>query len=200
MRILKAKALALCLLVSLAPFAACDKKAASVQRATADVVTALHTALDISKLSHSSGYLDKGEYAAVLDGIATVSTALREFNVRVSQLKTITPENKEELLAALQDVVASLNKLQQDGVLRIKNDAARSQFETAIIGARTAISVVSAYIAALKKPVPVSKVALWDGHSLEVAAAEKCALVNCRRIDASLFTNGYGIYANNVQE
>ncbi len=111
---------------------ACDKDKFQKARQTVKTIERLlPVATDIVNQLRDEELLEQKDADAITSTIEEAQRAISEFNYLADQHQTLSPENKKELIQKALDLVknlsASLEKLNDDGVLHIKNPKRKAE-------------------------------------------------------------------------
>lgn len=127
---------------------ACDnadiRKAA---KASDDMARGISVALDLDAALIQQGLLSNDEAIAVTSALLDLNRLAREFNDTARGFKALDGAAKASLLQILTSITASLDKLNTQGVLRIKNAEAQQKFKTALAVITAAVNILAATLA-----------------------------------------------------
>jgi hypothetical protein len=122
---------------------ACEKKVTrKLLRYTSAVVeatTELHfQAID----AHGAQEIGVDEARGIVTGTTQVIRVSRELNDFLAQVDEWTPFNRDYVLALILELTDSIRQLNQDGVLRIKNDASREALNKTLLVIEAALTAM----------------------------------------------------------
>lgn len=117
-------------------------------RANAAISESLAEAQELNERAYNAKpqLIDAEESSAIAQGIQDATRANIEFRAQLNALKKLDPANKAQLAALLDGVVASVDRLEANGVLRIKNPDSRARFAVVVGGIRTSLAVLQALL------------------------------------------------------
>lgn len=133
---------------------ACNKdqlrRAANTSAMTASLV---RVAIDTKRALAKDGTLDRDEELAITVAMRDLNLAVIEFNSLARTYDEFTAETRAQLLTLFNNVTLGVARLNDQGVLRIKNPQARGRFQKILTRVRAATEVASIW-ASLKKIEP----------------------------------------------
>ena len=138
-------AIVLVFLISLQLACTGDQIKKSAQAAQ-DMSLALGLAIDAKRSLAEAKLIDPQEEIALTLGMAKVNLAIRAFNNQVSATKTLDPTSKAQLLTLFQGIVSSVNDLNTQGVLGIKNPDSKAKITAVLAGITVALATVQAIL------------------------------------------------------
>lgn len=109
------------------------------------IVASVSAATDIKDELLTAELIDSNESKQIAILLRDANRAALAFNDKVkeySSQKTIPPNARDELLTLFDDVTATVAKLNDQGVLHIKNETARSRLAAVLATINASISVI----------------------------------------------------------
>lgn len=86
----------------------------------------------------AEGALDRADAESITALAGDVKSSAEELGKIARAMKEDTPDNREKLRAAVQQVAASIRRLDGEGVLKVKNEQARARLRAALALAEVA--------------------------------------------------------------
>jgi hypothetical protein len=128
-------------------------------KASDDIASGVSAVRDLSEQLYSTYHLiDKDEVRAIQLGAIDAAAANKQFRNKLRAVKTINGDTKTQIGAWVGEVLTSLEALEQNGTLHIKNESARSQLAIAFKTIRVAIATIQALAAANGIALPAPRV------------------------------------------
>lgn len=126
-------------LVAVLSTSGCDKnKIQCAVKASEKVVRVADKAPVIVEQLAAEGALEPADAEVIKRLAAEARVAAEEFGNVARSMSEDTPDNREQLRAAAQQLVASIRRLDSEGVLRVKDEKARARLRTALALAEVA--------------------------------------------------------------
>ncbi|MFN7929876.1 MAG: hypothetical protein U0Y68_18410 [Blastocatellia bacterium] len=137
---------------------ACNDKTAKALRDTSVLLNS--TAKVVSTL-HDQGYIADASYPDIVRAQIEVVKTHKEAIAFFRSVDKITPENKGVALLRVDAVLLSLERLQQQGLLHIKDPTKQAFLVGTLAGIRANVAVIRAFIEQIQKPtrIPVPNTA-----------------------------------------
>lgn len=132
---------------------ACNDQTAKALR---DTAIGLNSSAKIISTLHTEGVIADDAYPQIVQAQIEVVKTHKEAVQFIRLVGTITPENKGEALLKVDAFLASLERLQAQGLTHIKNPQKQLYFTGIVAGIHTNVAVVRAFIAAVKKPTRIT--------------------------------------------
>jgi len=135
------------LLVLILSLVACkDESIRKAARASDDMAVTVSLAIDVKRGLGQTGtkLISNEEELALTLGLQKVNTAVRAFHTQVKATKALDPASKNQLLQLFSGVTASVAELNQQGVLGIKNEEAKSKVTAALAGFSASFAAIQA--------------------------------------------------------
>lgn len=141
-------AISLVLALVLAPLGCTDTDYRKATRAAAGIATGLGAIQDANESLFKAQLLDKDEARAIAQGVADAVRVNDQFVGRLRTLKTIDASNKQLVGLWFSEVLTSLEALNQQGVLRVKNAEAKAKFAVIFAGVQSSAAILTQLMAA----------------------------------------------------
>jgi hypothetical protein len=140
--------IALIYLVIAASIACKDDSIRKAARASDDMASTISLAIDVKRqLAMSTPPLiDHDEEVRLTLGLQKVNAAVKAFNTEVKRLSKLDPASKGNLVALFASVTQSINELNGQGVLGIKNPDAKAKVQAVLAAFSTSIAVIQAVL------------------------------------------------------
>jgi hypothetical protein len=140
--------IALIYLVIAASIACKDDAIRKAARASDDMASTISLAIDVKRqLAMSTPPLiSHDEEVALTLGLQKVNTSVRAFNTEVKRLSKLDPAAKGNLAALFASVTQSINELNAQGVLGIKNEQAKQKVQAVLAAFSASIAVIQAVL------------------------------------------------------
>ena len=127
---------------------ACDvSQVQKVKTATATIERLVTSASALLPAFEDEGLFDAGEREKIQSALGDVTAALHEFNQRAASYKTFDVKAKADLARAFVDVTNALSKLNDQGVLHVKNPKVKARLQVALVAANLAAQEIAAALA-----------------------------------------------------
>jgi len=138
---------ALALVLAAGILAGCDSSDyRKAVRANAGISESLSTLQQLNEDAFNAQLIGPEESIALAQGVNDAARANIEFRAQLVALKKLDYQNKAQLAGLLDGVVASVDRLNNEGVLRIKNPESRARFAAIVAGIRTSLAVLQALL------------------------------------------------------
>jgi hypothetical protein len=136
--------IALIYLVIAASIACKDDSIRKAARASDDMASTISLAIDVKRqLAMSTPPLiDHDEEVKLTLGLQKVNTSVRAFNTEVKRLSKLDPAAKGNLVALFASVTQSINELNAQGVLGIKNEQSKQKVQAVLAAFSESIAVI----------------------------------------------------------
>lgn len=142
-----------CLVLTVAlAMTACNEKTA---RAFRDSAIVINTSAKTIATLHDEGFISNESYPDIVRAQIEVTQIHKEAIALFRALDTITPENKGAALLKVDALLTSLERLQQKGLLHIKDPTRQTVFLSAISGLRINVGIIRAFIEDVRRPVKI---------------------------------------------
>jgi hypothetical protein len=123
--------------------AACEEGTRKkVAQANNDVARGISVLLVLDSELIDTGALSKDDAIALTSAILDLNKAFEEFNTQAQSYKTFDTNAKTNLLLTLNTISASVSRLNDQGVLHIKNPDSQVRFRAAIAVVQSGIAVL----------------------------------------------------------
>jgi hypothetical protein len=116
-------------------------------RAAAGIATGLGAIQDANESLYKAHLLDKDEARAIAQGVADAVRVNDQFVGRLRTLKTIDASNKQLVGLWFSEVLTSLEALNQQGVLRVKNAEAKAKLSVIFAGVQSSAAILTQLMA-----------------------------------------------------
>jgi len=113
-------------------------------RASDDMAVTISLAIDAKRELAASGLLKPEEEIPLTLGLQKVNTAVKAFHLQVKNTKQLDPASKNQLLLLFSGITTSVAELNQQGVLGIKNEQAKTKVSAILAGFTTAFAAINA--------------------------------------------------------
>jgi hypothetical protein len=117
-------------------------------RAAAGIATGLGAVQDANESLYKAQLLDKDEARAIAQGVADAVRVNDQFVGRLRTLKTVDASNKQLVGLWFSEVLTSLEALNQQGVLRVKNADAKAKLSVIFAGVQSSAAILTQLMAA----------------------------------------------------
>lgn len=145
--LIKRKRILCCVLaIALTAGACTDEQRKKIAQASDDIARGLHTALALDEALIKQQLVSKDDALAITTLLLDVNRAAKEFNDKARAFGSIDATEKAELLRMASDMTASVATLNQQGVLRIKNQQSQIQFLAAIAIIQGGVAVLTSIL------------------------------------------------------
>ena len=121
-----------------------DESIRKAARASDDMAVTVGLAIDAKRELAASGLLKPEEEIPLTLGLQKVNTAVKAFHLQVKNTSQLDPTSKNQLLLLLSGVTTSVAELNQQGVLGIKNEQAKTKISTILAGFNAAFAAIQA--------------------------------------------------------
>ena len=126
---------------------ACEKKTVrKLLRYNSAVVSASSELQSQAIAAYGEQEIGVDEARGIVTGTVQVTRVSRELNDTLALIEQWTPDNREQVFKLILQLADSVRQLNQDGVLRIKNDAKRAAFNKTLL-------VIEAALVAMREVV-----------------------------------------------
>jgi hypothetical protein len=132
----------------LAPLGCTDTDYRKATRAAAGIATGLGAIQDANESLFKAQLLDKDEARAIAQGVADAVRVNDQFVGRLRTLKTIDASNKQLVGLWFSEVLTSLEALNEQGVLRVKNADAKAKLSVIFAGVQSSAAILTQLMAA----------------------------------------------------
>ena len=142
-----AAALAICVLLAgmVLSLAGCDRSAwRKVARASDGIAQGLEVVLNVTVEAEAHGTVTREEAIAILSHARAANLALEAFSRKAQALRKIDPKNRRLLIVWFGEAADSLNALNQEGVLAVKNPEAQAKLSIILAGIQSSAQVLAA--------------------------------------------------------
>lgn len=136
------KRLAVVLFLISVQLACKDDQIRKAARASDDMATAISLTIDLKRSLAASGVLKPEEEIPLTLALQKVNTAAKAFHTQVAATSKFDPAAKNKLLTLFEGIATSVNELNQQGVLGIKDPEARTKISTVLVGVSSALASI----------------------------------------------------------
>ena len=134
-------ALALVVLLVLTGIACDDSDHKRVAKATDTISSSLGAAQGLNRILYEEGKLTAAEARGIANLLLDSNTAVESFIAKAKSLKELDKDNKALMAQWIAELAAELRRLNEEGVLHIKNPEARSRLSVIFASIEGAIQV-----------------------------------------------------------
>lgn len=128
------------------PLTACDdEQLQSARRAAAIAEITVRNAGELAAELARAGDVDTARAEALTSFFRDAAPVVREAKDGLARYKTLTPDQRRDVLHQLSDLSARLARLNDDGVLHIKNAERQRQIRLALTTLRTTLEIVRVF-------------------------------------------------------
>ncbi|MBI3654102.1 MAG: hypothetical protein HY231_23980 [Acidobacteria bacterium] len=139
--------LSVCLLATSLSFTACsDSDLKKAAQASDDMARGISVALDLDAALIEQKLLSSGEALTVTSALLDLNRLVRQFNDTAQTYKSFDISARTALGKILADITTTLDKLNNQGVLKIKNPDAQLKFRSALAVMSSAVNVLAALL------------------------------------------------------
>ena len=122
---------------------ACEKKVTRKLLRYNSAVVEATTELQFQAIdAYGAQEIGVDEARGIVTGTTQVLRVSRELNDVLAQIEQWTPDNREQVFNLITQLAGSVRQLNQDGVLRIKNDAKRAAFNKTLLVIEAALTAM----------------------------------------------------------
>jgi hypothetical protein len=147
----RAIALALCLMLTVACSESDYHKAAN---ASAKIASGLAAIEQINENSYHAGLLSKEESVAIAGYTIEATRANDVFVGRIKSLGSIDTSNRALVVGWFGDVAASIQLLNEQGVLHVKNPDTKAKLAIAVTAVQASVQIIQALLGMTAQPSP----------------------------------------------
>jgi len=123
--------------------AACkDESIRKAARASDDMAVTISLAIDTKRQLALAGLLKPEEEIPLTLGLQKVNTAVKAFYLQVKNTSTLDPAAKNQLLLLFSGITTSVEELNQQGVLGIRNEEAKTKISAVLAAFTTAFAAI----------------------------------------------------------
>jgi len=138
--VLTTSAMVMLLLVGLV---ACEKKTTRKLLRYNSAVVEATTELQFQSIdAYGKQEIGVDEARGIVTGTAQVLWVSRELNDALALIEQWSPDNREQVFDLVTQLAESIRQLNQDGVLRIKNDSKRAAFNKTLLVIEAALTAM----------------------------------------------------------
>jgi hypothetical protein len=120
-----------------------DEDRERAAQASDNMARGISVALDLDAALIEARLLDKDEAITVTSALLDANRLIREFNETAKGFKSIGAAERSALLRIVTGITRSLDRLNEQGVLRLKNPEAKQKFTAALAVVTGAVTVLS---------------------------------------------------------
>jgi hypothetical protein len=131
-----------------------DDPVRTLANASADLAGGIKLAISTKRQLAQEKIITRDEELTLTNILRDVNSAGQEYNNVLAGVQADTPETRRDILKALDKVVASVDRLNNEGVLHIKNEGARQRVALGINAVRAAIAMIRATVRNAPTPTP----------------------------------------------
>ena len=135
--------LALTLLLTACPSEK-SSKYREATKASDRIATSIGGLIDLKRSLAAQGLITPQEELQLTNLLLDANRAGRVFNDTAKSFKSDTPENRRALLALFTDLSASIGRLNDQGVLHIKNPQARTLTSNVVASVNASLQIINA--------------------------------------------------------
>lgn len=143
-----AAAILLLISFSLVQLGCTDSDYRKATRAAAGIATGLGALQDANESLFTAQLLQKGEARAIAQGVQDAARVNGEFIKKLRTLKTIDASNKQLIGVWFSEVLTSIETLNDQGVLRVKNADAKAELAVIFAGVQSSVAILTQLMAA----------------------------------------------------
>ncbi len=122
---------------------ACEKKVTRKLLRYNSAAVAATTELQFQAIdAYGQQEIGVDEARGIVTGTTQVLRVSRELNDVLAQIEQWTPDNREQVFNLITQLAGSVRQLNQDGVLRIKNDVKRAAFNKTLLVIEAALTAM----------------------------------------------------------
>lgn len=132
------------LLLALAGAGCDDSQFRKAARASDGIASGVAAMTDVGKNLHGAGLLTSEEALGVARLLQEANLANEQFQAKARTLEQVDPKNKKMLTLWFGEVSAALAKLNQEGVLHVKNEDARARLAVAFASIQASAEILAA--------------------------------------------------------
>ena len=123
--------------------AACEKKVTRKLLRYNSAAVAATTELQFQAIdAYGAQEIGVDEARGIVTGTTQVIRVSRELNDTLALIEQWTPDNREQVFNLILQLADSVRQLNQDGVLRIKNDSKRAAFNKTLLVIEAALTAM----------------------------------------------------------
>ena len=136
-------AIALVVLLAFTMVACDDSDHKKVAKATDTIASSLGTAQSVNKILYEEGKITASEARGIANLLLDSNTAVESFIAKAKSLKELDKDNKALMAQWVAELAAELRRLNEEGILHIKNPEARSRLSVIFASIEGVIQVMS---------------------------------------------------------
>lgn len=134
------------LILAMFSTACTDDNLKKLAQAGDDFSRGITVALDLDAAMLHSGTISRDDALVVTTSLLDLNKLGKRFHERLTVYSKLTPEARGELLPLVNGLVDDADKLQRDGLLRIKNPQSQAEFNAAIGIVKSALATARAVL------------------------------------------------------
>jgi hypothetical protein len=135
--------LSLVLALVLAPLGCTDSDYRKATRAAAGIATGLGALEDTNESLFKAQLLDKEEARTIAQGVIDATRVNDQLVGKLRTIKSIDAGNKQLVGLWVGEVITSIEALNQQGVLRVKNPDAKSKLSIIFAGIQSSVAIIT---------------------------------------------------------
>jgi hypothetical protein len=117
-------------------------------RASAGISSGVERLQDANELALKAGEIDPDAARAIALAGADIIAANRALRLELRSVKKLDTQSKAAIVAHIREIAASVQKLNEDGVLKVKNPDSQAKFAAILAGVDGSLAVLQSLMEA----------------------------------------------------